>query len=95
MLRNSQLNINYTDCKDCENYNYNDNPCDGCIKHEYFAAEEPICKDDYEWFLSNEHTRKTWKKTKKGKWSIFPMYNDNYDIDKQLTDMEFKRQNWS
>ncbi len=81
MQRQTQLNINFTSCKDCE-------------KHEYFSHKEPICKDDYCWYLSNEHTRKRFKKTKRGKWSIFPMYTFDYTIDKQLTDMEYKRQNW-
>lgn len=91
MKRNSELNINFTSCADCENYK--DPHCEDCKNHEYFALGEAENGDDY--YLHDGHTRKRWKKSKKGNWSFFPLYDKDYSIKKQLTDMEHKRANWT
>jgi hypothetical protein len=88
----SELAINFTSCTDCENYE--DPLCIECQNHEYFAKSESQ-EEDEDYYLHDGHTRKRWKKSKKGNWSFFPLYDKDYTIEKQLNDMEYKRANWS
>lgn len=92
MNKESKLAINFTSCNDCENYE--DILCLECDNHQFFAVAEYQNEEDL-YYVHDGHTRKRWQKSKKGNWSFFPLYNNEYTIEKQLTDMEYKRANWT